>query len=417
LKLNLPSWGRLWSHRDFMRLWASETIGAFGRQVTGLALPTVAILLLGAGPFEMGVLNGLGVLAFPLLGLFVGVWADRWRRRPIMVAANLGRMVALGSIPFAYVLGLLHLYQLYIVSAIVGVFTVFFDVAYQSYLPSLIDRADLVEGNSKLETSQSAAQVAGPAIAGFLIQLVDAAKAIAADAAAFLASAIFIFSIKKAEPNPQASAQDPNFLAELKEGAAIVFGNAILRRIAGCTATSNLGTGIVFTVFLIYAYEQLQLTPSVIGVIFGIGSVGVLLGAMVAAKVARELGLGRTIAISILISSVGLLIVPLASFWPAVMVLTVSQMVAGFGIPVYNINQISLRQAITPDRLQGRMNATMRTIVWGTIPLGSFLGGILGSQVGVVPTIVAGAVISSLSAVWVVFGPVMSLREAPTPVE
>lgn len=214
-----------------MRLWASETIGAFGRQVTGLALPTVAILLLKVGPFEMGVLNGLQVLAFPILGLIVGVWADRWHRRPIMVVANLGRMIALGSIPVTFVFGILHLYQLYIVATVVGIFTVFFDVAYQSYLPSLIERADLVEGNSKLETSQSAAQVVGPALAGFLIQVVGAAEAIAADALAFLTSAVFIFSIKKPEPKPQPSGEDPNFIAELKEGAQIVIKNPILREL------------------------------------------------------------------------------------------------------------------------------------------------------------------------------------------
>ena len=165
----LSSWGRLWGHKDFIRLWTSETIGAFGRQVTGLALPTVAILSLNAGPTEMGILNGLGFIAFPILGLIVGVWADRWRRRPIMVVANLGRMIALGSIPVAFIFGLLNLYQMYVVAVVVGIFTVFFDVAYQSYLPSLIERADLVEGNSKLETSQSAAQVVGPSVAGFLI--------------------------------------------------------------------------------------------------------------------------------------------------------------------------------------------------------------------------------------------------------
>ncbi len=202
-----------------MRLWTSETIGAFGRQVTALALPTVAILMLNAGPFEMGVLNGLEDLAFPLLGLLVGVWADRWRRRPIMVVANLGRMVVMGSVPFVFLFATLHLYVLYFVAFAVGVFTVFFDIAYQSYLPTLIERTDLIEGNSKLETSQSGARVVGPAIAGFLIQLVGAAMAIAADAAAFFISASMIFSIKKHEPDLEAIGER-KFLPELKEGAA-----------------------------------------------------------------------------------------------------------------------------------------------------------------------------------------------------
>lgn len=399
-----------------MRLWASETIGAFGRQVTGLALPTVAILLLKAGPFEMGVLNGLQVLAFPILGLVVGVWADRWHRRPIMVVANIGRMVALGTIPVTFIFGILHLYQLYIVAAVVGIFTVFFDVAYQSYLPALIDRTDLVEGNSKLETSQSAAQVIGPAIAGYLIQVVGAAEAIATDAIAFLTSAFFIFSIKKQEPESQSSGEDPDFIAELKEGAQIVIKNPILRRIAACTATSNLGSSIFFAVFLIYVYGRLQLSPGTVGVIFAIGSIGVLVGAIAAARVASSIGLGRAIVISIFVGGIGLLAIPLVSLGPAVPILIGIQILTGFSIPVYNINQVSLRQAITPDRIQGRMNATMRTIVWGTIPLGSLIGGILGSQFGIMPTLVIGGVVATLSAVWVAFGPVISLRKVPAQV-
>lgn len=396
-----------------MRLWTSETIGAFGRQVTGLALPTAAIFLLKAGAFEMGILGGLSFIAFPLLGLFVGVWVDRLRRRPIMVIANVGRMVALGSIPVAYIFGILQMYQLYVVAAVVGVFTVFFDVAYQSYLPSLIERTDLVEGNSKLETSQSAAQVAGPAIAGFLIQIVGAAEAIAADALAFLASAGLIFSIRKKEPDPQPSKEDPNFIKELKEGAQTVISSPILRRIAACTATSNLGSGIFFTVFLLWIYDQLKLSPGIVGVVFGIGGIGVLLGAVTAARIAKSLGLGPTIVLSIFLGGVALLAIPAAGYGPAIPILIGLQTLTGFTVPIYNINQVSLRQAITPDRLQGRMNATMRTIVWGTIPLGSFAGGILGSQVGILPTMLIGGAVASLAAVWVVFGPVISLREVP----
>jgi len=395
----------------------SETVGAFGRQVTGLALPTVAILLLGAGPFEMGILGALSVLAFPVLGLLVGVWADRWRRRPIMVAANLGRMIALGSIPSAFVFGVLHLYQLYVVAAIVGVFTVFFDVAYQSYLPSLVDRADLVEGNAKLEVSQSGAQVAGPALAGFLIQAIGAAKAIAVDAGAFLTSAVVLLSIRKPEPKPSPSSSDsdPNFIGELKEGAQVVTKNPVLTRIAACTATSNLGGSIAFTVFLIFAYNQLKLTPEIVGIIFALGSVGLLAGAVLAARVARGVGLGWALAVATVVGGIAALGVPLALVGSPVLVLAALQVLGGFCLPIYNINQVSLRQAITPDRLQGRMNATMRTIVWGTIPVGSFIGGILGTQIGVVATIMIGGVVYVLAAAWILLGPVISLKETPAP--
>jgi len=416
--LKALSLGGLWKHGDFLRLWLSETVGAFGRQITGLALPTVAILMLGAGPFEMGILGSLQMLAFPILGLAVGVWVDRWRRRPIMIVANLGRMVALGSIPVSFVFGVLDLYQLYLVAAVVGVFTVFFDVAYQSYLPALIDRADLVEGNAKLETSQSAAQVGGPAIAGFLIQIMGGAKAIALDAAAFLVSAVFLSSIKKDEPKPPSSSSSnaPSFLQELKEGAQVVFKNPTLTRIAGCTATSNLGASMAFTVFLIFAYDQLLLSPEVIGIIFGLSSVALLVGAILASRVAKVLGLGWALAMSTLLSGVSVLGLPLALFGQPIIILIIFQMIGNFGLPIYNINQVSLRQAITPDRLQGRMNATMRTIVWGTIPLGSFIGGILGAQIGVVWTIVVGGAMTAMAVVWIIVGPVISLKKSPEPV-
>ncbi len=406
------SWGRLWSHKDFMRLWTSETIGAFGRQVTALALPTVAILILNAGPFEMGVLNGLEDLAFPLLGLFVGVWADRWRRRPMMVVANFGRMVAIGSIPLAFLLATLHLYMLYVVAFAVGTFTVFFDIAYQSYLPTLIDRADLVEGNSKLETSQSGARVVGPAIAGLLIQLAGAAKAIAADAFAFLTSAVLILSIKVHEPNPE-SAAERHFMLELKEGARAVFGNDILRRIAACSATLNLGVGMFFAVFYLFAYQDLKLSPLILGLVLGVGSVGFVLGAVLASRILNAIGLGRTLALSIVISGIGLAAIPLAKYGPPVPILIALWILSDAFIIVYNISQISFRQAITSDRLQGRMNATMRTSVYGTLPLGSFLGGIIGSYVGVVWTLVIGALVCTLAAVWITSASIISLRAIP----
>src|SRR2546425_10393552 len=174
--------GKLWRHADFLKLWTGETVSVFGSQVTLLAVPTVAILILHAGPFQVGLLSALEFLAFPTLGLVAGVYADRLRRRPIMIVCDLGRMLALGSIPLAFVLNLLTLEQLYIVALLTGVFTVFFDVSYQSYLPALVDRPNLIEGNTKLEITRSTAQVAGPAVAGLLIQWIGAAKAVAGDA-------------------------------------------------------------------------------------------------------------------------------------------------------------------------------------------------------------------------------------------
>lgn len=403
--------GKLWHHRDFQRLWFSDTVSQFTAQVTVLALPSAAILMLGANAFEMGLLSALEFLAFPTIGLFVGVWADRYRRRPIMVIANLGRMVALVLIPIAAIFHALSMNLLYLAAVATGICAVFFDVCYQAYLPVLIDRGDLIEGNSKLRTSAAGAQFAGPAFAGVLIEIINAARAIAIDAGGFLISALALASIRKPEPKPIRHG-DQGFMLEMKEGAHVVLGSRILRSIAVCTATSNLGSNIAFAVLLLFAYRYLQMSAGLVGAIYSIGSVGVLLGAWFAGRISAGLGLGRTIVLSSG-ASVGLLIVPLSLYASPIVVLSSAMLLEGFFVEIYNINQVSLRQAITPDRLQGRMNATMRTIVWGTIPIGSFLGGVIGESVGVVTTIVVGGVISTLAFLWVLFSPVAALQTIP----
>ena len=405
--------GGLWRHKDFMRLWTSQTIEAVGGEFTSLALPTVAILLLNAGPLEMGILYGLQSLAAPVLGLFVGVWVDRWRRRRIMVLANFGRMLVLSWVPLAFIFGVLRLYQLFIVAALLGVFTIFFDIANQSYLPSLIDRKDLIEGNSKLTTTQSGAPMIGQPLAGFLIHLIGAAKSIAVDACGFFISALMIFSIRKPEA-PLSSNVDHNFVKELREGAEVVFNSPILRSIAACTATLNLGSSIFWTVFLLFTYHQLNLSPEIVGVAVGLGSVGFLAGALTASKIVKALGLGPTLALSIVISGIGLLMIPLILYRPSVTLLAALWMLASVGIPIYNINQVSLRQAITPDRFQGRMNATIRTIIGGTIPLGAFVGGILGAQFGIHSTLIIGAVVSTAGVIFLFNRPVRALRQIPS---
>lgn len=410
--------GRLWRHPDFLKLWAGETVSEFGSQVTLLAVPTVAILILHAGPFQVGLLSALEFLAFPTLGLVAGVYADRLRRRPIMIACDIGRLLALGSIPISFVLNLLTLEQLYVVALFTGIFTVFFDVSYQSYLPVLVDRPNLIEGNTKLEVTRSASQISGPAVAGFLIQWIGGARAVAVDAASFLVSAVALALIRKPEPEPKpgTAAGKSGFIPEMREGIEVVFKSPILWRIAGCTATTNLGSNMIFgAVYLVFAYRDLHLTAAVVGIIFAIGSAGWLVGAFVAAWTVRRFGLGMTLGLSILAGGLVTLATPLASLGAPAIVLSVIGFVNNFMVPVYNINQVSLRQSITPDRVQGRMNATMRTIVWGTIPVGAFVGGILGTAIGVVPTIIIGSVISTLAALWIFVGPVRRLKAQPAP--
>jgi MFS family permease len=319
----------------------------------------------------------------------------------------------LASIPISFGLHHLTLLQLYVVALSTGVFTVFFDISDQSYLPALVDRSDLVEGNTKLTISYSTATLAGPAVAGFLIELIGAARAVTVDAASFVVSALAIWSIRKPEPVPMPSSVGGRggLWTEMREGLHVVFGNSILWHIAGCTATSNLGSNMVFAVFLIFAYRHLHLTPGVIGVVFGISSFGSLVGALVARRMAQLLGVGKALASSTTLLSLGMLCIPLAQLGLPAVVLTVFLFVSQLNW--YDIIQLSLRQTITPDRLQGRMNATMRTIVWGTIPIGAFVGGVLGSTLGVVETIVIGSFVSLLSVIWIAIGPVFGIREAP----
>jgi MFS family permease len=408
--------GRLWRNGDFMRLWVGQTISEAGTQVSQLAIPTVAILILRASPFQVGLLTALEFLPFPVLGLVAGVYADRLKRRPLMIASDVGRMVALVTIPIAFSLGLLTIEQLYAVALVVGVFNVFFGISYQSYLPALIDRADLVEGNSKIEVSRSTAQLAGPAIAGFAIQAIGAAEAILIDAASYLVSALSIWLIKKPEPQPAPATASgrTGFWHEMWEGIQVVIHNPTLWKIAGCTATANLGSNMVFAVALIFMYRNLHLTPAVVGVIFAVGAVGGLLGAVSTSAVVTRLGVGVTLLISILGEGL-LMATPLAAQTNAPVFLSALFFFQFLIGAPYNITQVSLRQAITPDRVQGRMNATMRTIVWGTIPIGSVVGGILGTVIGVVPTIVLGGFIALLAVGWILAGPIR-IRVQPDPV-
>jgi MFS family permease len=413
------SFGGLWRHPEFIRLWAGETVSRFGSEISQLAIPLTAALVLNASPVQMGLLGAFEFAPFLLLSLFAGVWVDRLRRRPIMIIADVGRTVLLGSIPAAALFGVLRIEQLYVVGLLTGMLTVFFDVSYQAYLPVLVSREHLIEGNSKLEVSRSVAQIAGPGIAGALVQLVTAPIAVAVDAASFLASAVCLGFIRTVEPAPVSDSSGRGSLwVELREGLAVVLTNPLLRSIAGCTATSNLFGNALQAVYVLYVTRQLGIGPAVLGLIFAVGGPGALLGSLLAGRVADHFGLGATIIGAILLGALASLLIPLASGSTVVVtaVLMLASFLMGLANPLYNINQVSLRQAITPDRLQGRMNASVRFLVWGTIPIGALVGGALGEAVGLWPTIMAMAVCSLLAPLWVLFSPVRVLRRQPMPV-
>lgn len=399
-------------------------------------MPFVAIPILHATSSELGILQAASTAPFLIFGLLVGVWADRHRRRPIMVVANIGRFILLGSIPVAFLAGRLSLPLLYLVSFLIGVLTVFFDVAYQAYLPSLVQRDQLVEANSKLEASRATATVAGPGIAGFVVGIVTAPFAIALDALSFLGSALSLSKIHQQE-EMTARTHNPSMLSEIREGLAVVFSDRRLRSIAGSTATSNFFSSAIAPVATLYLVDPelaasnlgLGLDSLVFGLIFAVGSVGGLIGALLAGRLAARVGVGYAIIGSMLISGIGLfsfylatpaLAIPLlvvggTALTLSVLVLMVGQFATFLSAVVYNINQVSLRQAIVPLRLQGRMNATMRFLVWGTLPFGALVGGILGAIIGIRPTILTMAVGGSLAFLWVLLSPVRSLKEVPEP--
>jgi MFS family permease len=403
----------LWRHADFLKLWSAETISQFGTQVSQLALPFVAIVVLDASPFAVAALGTVEFLPFLLFTLPAGVWVDRLRRRAILIVADYGRAALLFTVPVAYALDALTMAQLYVVGFLVGTFTVFFDVSYQSYLPALVERERIIEGNSKLEVSRTTAQITGPGVAGGLIGLVTAPYAVLLDAISFLGSGLFLTAIRKEEPKPaRAEGTKPRMRTELKEGLQYVVHHPLLRPQALCTGTSNFFSNVTFAVFLVYAVRTLDLSAAEIGLIFTIGGLGGLAAALTSQRITRRFGVGRTtIAMSLTWGSAAFL-VPLAPQDFPHPFLVAFGLLSSFAIVVYNITQVSLRQAITPERIQGRMNSVMRFLVWGTIPLGSLVGGALGSTIGLRETLFVGAAGGLLSGL-----PIMLSRAQRTLVQ
>lgn len=418
-----PAGGRppsLARHPDFLKLWSAETISVFGAAITQLALPLVAAVTLEVDPFEFGLLTTIEFLPFILLSLPAGVWVDRLRRRPILIAGDLGRAVALATIPVAYALDVLTIWQLYVVGFVTGCLTVFFDVAYQSYLPSLVDRNQLVEGNSRLEVSRSASQIVGPGLAGVLVGLLKAPFAIALDAASYLVSALLLVWIRRPEPAIQphdaATGPRPSMRSEAAAGLRYVAGHRWLRSIAATTGTSNFFGNISGAILVLYLVRS-GLAAEAIGFAFSAGALGVLLAALTTDRLTARIGVGRMLvmtSIGFCLAGLPVALAPAEWLFAAVVL---GGFVGGFASVGWNINQISLRQAITPTRMQGRMNASMRFIVWGTMPLGSVLGATLAEVVGLRETILIGALGGLFAFLPVALSPVRALVTMPSQVE
>jgi predicted MFS family arabinose efflux permease len=374
-------------HRDLRLLLAGQAVSELGSQIGSIALPLVAVLGLGASPLQVGVLTAAGTISFAVLALPAGVWVDRLPRRPLLIGADLVRGAALLTVPVAAALHRLTLTQLAVVALAVGMARVLFDVAYPSYLPTLVDRAELVRGNAYLESSRSATQLTGPGLGGWLVQLVGAPMAVLADAVSFLASAGCLVAIKASEPRPAWSGRR-ELRRELAEGLRFVLGRPALRAITVCTALTNLLWAAAGTVQLLFLVHQVGLAPATIGLLVSAGAAGGLLAALAATRVAGWAGdASRLIWLPVTMTAPFALCTPLTAPGWRVALFPIGVAVTSFGQALYNIGQISFRQALCPPELLGRMNASIRFLVFGALPLGGLLGGLAGERLGVHPTL------------------------------
>ncbi len=410
----------LWRHPDFVKLWTGQTISKFGSHITGVALPLTAVLTLKATPVQMGVLTALGSLPVLLIGLPAGAWVDRLRRRPILITADIGRALLLLSIPIAAMLHALHIEQLYLVALLAGALTVFFDVADPAFLPAVVPSERLVEGNSKLGASDSLAEIAGPALAGGLVQWLTAPFAIAIDAATFIFSALSLSAIRAREPQPprQPAAQQ-SIRGEIVEGLQLVLRHPLLRALAGTMATFTFFGNFIGTLYFIYLSNTLHVPAAAVGILIGLGGVSAFFGALVAAPLVRRLGVGKTLIASMTFYGCTGLILPLAGGPTPVVIgmLAAGQLIGDVAISIYLINDISLRQSVIPSSMLGRANASMQVLERGIGPAGALLAGILGGSalLGTRGTILIGVLGVIVSSLWLVFSPVRTLRTHATP--
>jgi len=411
--------GALWSHPDFVKLWTGQSISELGSQVSQLAIPWLAAVELHASPLAFSLLGVLGFLPFVLFALPAGVWVDRLRRRQILIVGDSARAVLLMLIPVLWFAGVLEIWQLLVLEFVIGIFTVFFDVAYQSYLPALIEREHLVDGNSKLQVTVGIAQVGGPSLAGALIGAITAPYAILVDSMSFVISSVFMLRMRHRENLPRQDTNEPRprMWPQVKEGLAWVVGQRNLRAIAGCTGTSNFCSSLMFAIVILYMVRVLHLSAFEAGAVFAVGSAGSIVGALFANRLGLRLGLGTAIVFTAVIFSFGGLAYPLAPKSFPLPLLMTGQLLFGFSAIAYNILQVSYRQAITPERLQGRMNAAMRWIVWGTIPLGTLAGGAIAQATTLHTALWVGAVLGTPTFLWVLLSPLRSVREIPQPVD
>ena len=405
----------LWHNTDFLKLWFGQTISEFGSRITRDGLPLVAVITLSASPDQNGLLTMISALPVLLFALFIGAWVDRLPRRPLLILADIGRLVILLFIPITAVHGTLTMNLLYVVGGIMGMLTLVFSVAYRALLPTLVRKDQLIDANSKLTTSEALAEVGGPSIAGILIQIFTAPLAILFDALSYLFSVSSIMLIRTREI-PKQSSETPSIRREIIEGGQLILQNPILRTIAFGTGLRAFFGSFIGTLYALWAIRNLGLTPSVLGVLIGMGGIGSILGATFAHRAVKRYGLGATLTNALLISGAVNFLIPLASGngWFTISILLIGQIVGDAVMTAYFIHEISLRQMIVPERALGRVNASIDLLGEGIAPIGAVIAGALATLLGTRIALLIAVVGIMLTAIWMVFTPLRRITEIPT---
>ena len=402
-------------NKNFLALWGGQTVSEVGSQLTNLALPVFAVTMLNVNESQMGFLNAASTASFLLVGLIAGAWVDRWVKRRVMIWADVVRMLAILSVPVLYFSGVIQVWHLFLVAAIMGLATVFFDVAYQSFVPIVVPKEQIASANSSLETTNQLSTIGGPAIVGGLLSIVKAPALLVADSLTFLVSTISLSAIRDREV-PKPKEERKKLRHEIAEGLKFVWNNKIIRAVSFTTSTSNLFSTAQATLVPLVILRDLHISPAVFGVIESIAAVGGLLGAVTAAKLSKAIGEGQVIAYSAVLMGFTAFAPAIAagsSQFVAIVVLCLGQFVGMFTVLTYNITQVSARQRLCPEHLLGRMNASIRFFVWGVMPIGALISGAAATAFGIIPVLWFAAIGVFLSAIFVVVSPLSRMKHLP----
>lgn len=405
----------LWQNRDFLHFWSAETIAQFGFQLSVVAIPLIAAITLDATPLEMGVLAASGQLPKMLLGFVAGAIADRIRRRPLMIAMDLGRIVSSAIIPIAALTGAFSFWMLLAATVITGIQSVFFDTAWSATIPTLVERRELADANGKLMGSASLAQVLGPALGGLMVAAIGGVEVIWLTAIAFAGSAYFLSRIRKVEVKPARSGESRSIVADIREGLVEIWGSDIVRPLANSSLVLNFGGYIFLAVYVLFMTDDLGLSSRGVGFVFASGGVGALIGTLLASRMASTMGIGRAILLGSFGFGASNFLVPVAFYWKdgALPVVIISEFLAWFFLMVFNVNRFSLRQALTADHLRGRVSGSMQTLMSAMVVIGSLVGGAIGDVISVHAALWIGDVLMFVSAWWVWNSPVPAITRIP----